>query len=970
MPASDASDDSFTASASSTNTLDDPHLHHHHHGRSGRDLLEHGEPSFDLEHVQTSTPLKGGRRPAGGEGGGGGPRSASARARGWTSSEDEEGSGSAGEGEALHASDTESVGGELRSLREGDIDRGEGHLSLNSAARRGGAGERLTRRSLLELSSGNNGASASAGGRASSSFLSASATPGATRAARGFAYAPSPSTGSSTLVEEDYTLQQQQKTVTLRGGGGGAEEVLFEERDEDGDAEEGAAHLPASDDDETSSSPDGRRRGQHRTSTPRHKSRIGDLASYVDAKMSAASFSASHTSSAPPPSATTRTTTPPRRSPSSRGRLAPPATPAAPGAYPPTPARPFPSSSSRRSPPSASATGQIHDAFSRLITGPDGALSHAAERRAGLASSQHLHPHHQQQRDQYGAGFVPTSSLPVERRRRDRDREREEDFDAPAHASPSSSKLEQALRQLREAQRSAGGEGLGGAGAGADRSAVEFAMRSFGGSAPAAHEGDEDEYEEEREKEEERLDPRRHHQQQPLRQSHPHSVRFASPPPPASAPSPPRSPSPPPPPPPPRQRSTTPPLPPLPPPILPESPEPQRVRPPAMGQRSGSSFMRRSQAAAAAAAEEAQAQSEEWEPSFTAAAQKDRSPRRARTSSATAGLGPAPPPPPPQPDSAPPLHSSSSSTARNASPALRDNDEDADLSLTLPHLVSQLSSAVKALSAASQSPPDPNSHHPAPQHPSSSSTSWPARTARLNPQGLPSPPREREDGLQRQLERRRKESDRRRRELEGEMEAVAARGSADGVGLDVTVGAQKTRQHLLEQLADTYTTEQELGFKVDDLRRSIEEMGVVVGGEVAAAVGETLKQDGRTRAKWLAWVVGTQLFLFLLFLRLANQHTSSLFPTLYHDPFSPPALFHLPPLLPLSSSSSGSITPGLSAETLAAFAPVARSVGGASVASRVWGAAVSGLARVLPFSSLSSGAAAHVRGGAWPVVPS
>ncbi|GAA5838773.1 hypothetical protein JCM11251_006734 [Rhodosporidiobolus azoricus] len=885
-----ASDSSFT-SHSSTNTHDREYPHPHL-----TNALD-AEPSFDLERVQTSTPRKGGGRGPGGRGGG--SIGASRRREGWTSEESDAGRESGEEGEALHASDTESVDFDVQHQTR---HRAEGNSYPSDGRLRRVAERKLTSRSLLELGGARGTFSPTVNG------LAEKARGGL---ANGAHYVPSPSTGSSTLVDEDYTLQQHQrtageKTITLRG---------VDEREEEGELEgEGTVRAPArEDEDESSSSPHRQRRRKSRA--------IGDLASYVDAKMSA-SFSSQHS-----PSAHSPTTTTPRRSPSSR-RTLPPATPAAPGAYPPTPARPL-SASSRRSPPSVTAAGQIHDAFSRLITGPNGALSHAQERRTGLSASQ------QQREQQYG--FVPTSSLPVERRssRRERDQDREDERDAD-EAGPS--KLEQALRQLREAQRAEG----------ADRSAVEFAMRSF--AAASAAELQVEEGEMGIEQEAERSNPllphaarrsfrrSRHEQQQ-------HSVRFASPPPPAPrSPSfsssrsasplpsssshrlpPPASPA--------RARSTTPDaLPPLPPPILPESPEPQRVRP-------SGSFLRRSSALIRAREEEEQAalaraelQQQPDEQHLQRPEKAAKSPKRTRTTSSSGETAPLAQAPPAQPVFAPSSAYTSASSSRHPPTLQIAKGDEADLSL--PHLVSQLSSAVKALTQQQTSP-----------SPASSPARLASSSARLNPQGLPSPPRENADGLRKEFERRRKESDRRRTELQAELEGVEARGSSDS----------KTRQALLEQLADTYSTEQELGFKVDELRRSIEEMGVVVGGEVAAAVGETLKQDGRTRAKWLAWVFGTQLLLFLLFLRLANQHTASLFPTLYHDPFSPPALFHLPPLSLRHSS-----------EALASLAPTP-SLADESVAIRLWSNGWRALLRTLPFSAASGPPAAR---SGWAVVPS
>ncbi|GAA6004223.1 hypothetical protein JCM10207_002490 [Rhodosporidiobolus poonsookiae] len=912
------------------------------------------DPSFASEHVLTSTPRKPTRSSA--------PRG---------SVEDDD--------DPLHASDTESI----------NLDNdAEGRTGYDGDTVRALSGGRLTQRSLLKLSAssqhtGSPFAGSSAGERTATGRLHDSLPLG--RVGRSDQYAPSPSTGSSTLVDrEDDTLQWHDKKRRVTLGAGGVSETTLrarldrselssrpmavrEEEDEDrAEEEERATVVPlerGASEDGSSSSP-----------RPPRRSRIGNLASYVDAKMSSASAAAA--------------STPPRRSPSSSARQKhglPPATPAAPGAYPPSarkPARSSPthpastfSSSSQLAPPTrASPSAQIHDAFSRLITGPDGALMHSAERRAAVASSGG------RQVDLAAAeryGFVPSGALPVERsyeRRGGRDRSAaaviEEGEQEQLERPPS--KLERALRQLSQAQRESAERAAHHAADGdeepfsaeddeddpvatahAQRSAIDFAMaRSF-----ALH--DAQEFEEQ----DAALRARKHvledalaeesfSDDQDLRQSARRrggelrsSVRFASPPAPSRSRS--RTPSPPPSRPPPlvHRRSTTPPssppLPPLPSPIFPESPEPARTAPTPSHQRRAS-FLRRSQSVDLRGQLRRDEQASfalpppaEYEYATTAAVDVSlaRSPRRQRTTSSPTSTPPRPPAASSSRSRTSPSHqalppSFSPPTSQRTPP----HADDPDSSLTLPHLVSQLSAAVAALA--------------------SSSPASPQRPSRLNAQGLPSSPRaEDEQALRRELERRRKESEGRRRALEGEMREIEKAGES----------GEDARAEMLNQLAETYEVEQELGFKVDELRRSIEGMGQLVGEQVAQVVGDTIRNDTRQRLTSFAWIIALQLLLFLVFLRLANLHSSTLFQSLYHDPFLPPSLFHLPAH---AFYPAASLDPHLSAETLAALSPFPPSTAPSTVtlvfsAAKAWAGRVLGLApaltaRAVPSSVLTS----------------
>ncbi|GJN92814.1 hypothetical protein Rhopal_005852-T1 [Rhodotorula paludigena] len=708
------------------------------------------DPSFDLEHVQTSTPHKGTRRHL------------------YTDEADEE--------DAMHASDTESL-----HLDEDDLERarrGAGTpLSTQTAA--------LTRRSLLRF----------AGEQDAALFASPSVSlqPGPGRLAqslrrdvRSELYAPSPSTGSSTLVDRDDDITRKgvlvhgEDDVTLRRTRLelSRHEGIVEETDED----QGTVLPPGGSDDGSSSSP-----------RPLRRARVGDLASYVDARMSAST-------------STQRT---PRRSPPS-ARYAP-TTPSAPGAFP---------SSTRKSPsfrslssslPAASASNppstsshQIQDAFKRLITGPDGALAHSAERRAALAAAATgPSPARNEPPTPHPAGyyaFVPSTTLPLERgttSRREKRHEQalhEEDdrLDTPSRAQAQPSKLDRALRHLAQAQHEAR----------AVDSASEVDLDEY--FRPGAMNGTLGDQAE-----------------GPAPDAH-----FAG--------------------------------------------------------RSAIDFaMARSfaheQGGPVGYAPRSSADEEDLSLSRTAARSPALSPAREGEPAIGRLLG---------------------SPVRQ--PKREQDEADRSAKETVQDLVSQLADAVQALTAAR----DAVSLAPA---------------ARLDERGLPLA---RADELRGELERRKKESEKRRTELQEEMHEIEAR---DGKESD-------RRAAMLDQLAETYEIEQELGFKVDELKRSIEGMGQLVGNQVAHAVGQTLQLDTQRRSRWLFIAFCAQLTIFLLFLRFANSRALALYDSTYYDPFHP-ALFHLlSSYSPRSSSPSflslaAPADPHLSLETLAAFAPYPPSTG-------------------------------------------
>ncbi|KAK4050976.1 hypothetical protein OIV83_003105 [Microbotryomycetes sp. JL201] len=280
-----------------------------------------------------------------------------------------------------------------------------------------------------------------------------------------FGRAPSPSTGSSTLVDDQYQgsrfkgphiLHEHERSKSrIPHARDGA--ILTEE---DGDI------TPVEEDGTSSSSP-----------RPLRARRTRDLTSYLESK--------SAIITTPPPAANLRRSLPTLQ------------TPHAPGAFPSVDQ----GRSLRRSVPEAiqtpgrahlatagtgSGTKQIQDAFHRFIHGPDGALAHSAEKRAALAAvlasaaksaSKRASPTSGAEPDTPHPvgyyGFTPTHSVPVEKARAQSQRpprtmadrrnasasseddvvQMRGDVSPSARARIHKSKLEKTLRHIRELQR-------------------------------------------------------------------------------------------------------------------------------------------------------------------------------------------------------------------------------------------------------------------------------------------------------------------------------------------------------------------------------------------------------------------------------------------------------------------------------------------------------------------------------------
>ncbi|ORY83594.1 hypothetical protein BCR35DRAFT_352048 [Leucosporidium creatinivorum] len=746
-------------------------------------------------------------------------------------------------------------------------------------------------------------------------------------------YTPSPSTGSSTLVDkDDHPSLSSLSTRTAKGKG--REDVTIRPSASRGvistlEEEE----VPHHDDDGSSSSP----------RPLRSKPRKGgvELSSYIN----------SHTSTPPPSS---RSSHPSRSSYNSN-----PSTPLAPGAYPPTARKPFPrrsppSSTTHDTPPPPAGTRQVHDAFQRYITGPSGALIHSAERRAAAAAAAMIVPPSAARRKDYDqqrepptphpAGyyaFEPSTSLPVERdqrrvreglpsseerRRREvtwredvagGEEEDEEEEEARAGDSPSNrpssrtaapSKLEKTLRHMSQLQRETEGrrrifeappppppnldeyfaptaeyeeEGrvepprarardYEGSYSSEDeesdevvprqagRSAIDFAMaRSF-----AVSSGEHSQEDAALAQEEERLPSR------------------VAPTPPVAAPSPPRSsrrspfrpPSPP--------SPTLPELPPLP------SPQSSPTKPRAT--------LRRSPAAHDPPRHPPQPQPQPSPPRappqpspprapLTTAISPPRTTRPRRPSFDTIPTSSTPPrrfvePPAPAgtplgvPSRAKSLSSSLQAprsdpmptprrraTSLSPSRSPRGSSSPQDLvhehDDSLPAIVADLASAVRALS----------------------STSTPGAGG-LRIDGLPVP----RGSLAGVLARRKKESEGRTKSLEEELRELEGRAG----------GQAAARDQVLSRLGQAQEVERDLSAKIDDLMRSIEQMGQAVGNQVANVVQDTLHDEARQRTSWFAIAFIIQLVIFLIFTRISNARNADLYQTIYYDPFSP-SLFHL-----------------------------------------------------------------------------
>ncbi|GAA6063260.1 hypothetical protein JCM10212_004994 [Sporobolomyces blumeae] len=848
------------------------------------------DPSFSSRHFATSTPRKTRRDGQTGAptGGGRGTR----------------------DGDDLRDSDTESIDLPDEDAIERGLERYE----------QGRHHARLTRTSLANHLSG-----ADLVQPYSTSLTPRAISVPRDRFVRGDLYAPSPSTGSSTLVDRDEDgtakAKAREAETTMRDRVRLVERTVKEEREPDDDQETvmAPASTRAEEDDEPSSSP-----------RPHRRTKVGDLSHYLDAKLAASA----------PPSST------PHRSPRNR-RVQVPQTPHAPGAFPSSARKPLdlgsygedtPTSGSQSSrtvqktPPSSSSAA-IHDAFARLITGPDGALSRSAERRAAMQSSStpasrrdferrvepetpHLTGWH---------SFVPTTSLPVDtevgavdgedvkptrletalRRAGRYAVEAPREHPSTVATQPVESEVENDSPQPSDFDEMHV----------AQRSAVEFAMaRSFAHDVPTDEATSSDDA----------LQPGPSRQPSTLRSS----VRFAEPAPPRSrTPSPPRQftqpfeqslrqPSPrsrqprsPP-----QGRSLSPDLPALPPLLAPASPEPTRSAAPTPSFRRSQSFTQR----------QSPLRERTSRPPTPPSPIRDTRHEDLRSPSPRRHDEPIDPPrsstpprrtvQPPNPDATPPRTSPSplarghrSTPPRSAEPTHEATESptrtraaeprvEHDLvesvsagdDSTLPDLVHQLAEAVRALAAA----------HTAP-----SSTVPPAAVS--NRDSKPTPTTVDDRKFIGELAQRKHDRAVKRQVLENELRRLEATGQDDA----------HRRAEMLKELTATYEHEHDLGYKVEELKKSIHDMGQLVGDQVAQAVTNSLHTETRKRTQWLAIAFCFQLGIFWVLLRLVGAQSTRLSQT-YYDPFDSHT-FHLPFDLASSSSPDSTLPP----ETIALFTP-------------------------------------------------
>ncbi|KAL8290595.1 hypothetical protein RQP46_002853 [Phenoliferia psychrophenolica] len=164
---------------------------------------------------------------------------------------------------------------------------------------------------------------------------------------------------------------------------------------------------------------------------------------------------------------------------------------------------------------------------------------------------------------------------------------------------------------------------------------------------------------------------------------------------------------------------------------------------------------------------------------------------------------------------------------------------------------------------------------------------------RLNGLGLSS-----DGGEESSLEKRRKESEKRMRALEKEREEIERQGES----------SKRKRGETEIQLAEARREERTLARHVDDLKRSVADMGDRISAQVSGAVQHTIQVESRKRTTWLAWALVLQVIFLYFVIRIANTRAHAAYEALYFDPFYP-ALFH--------PSSSLTLLP----ETLSLFPP-------------------------------------------------
>ncbi|KAM0751068.1 hypothetical protein T439DRAFT_380085 [Meredithblackwellia eburnea MCA 4105] len=135
------------------------------------------------------------------------------------------------------------------------------------------------------------------------------------------------------------------------------------------------------------------------------------------------------------------------------------------------------------------------------------------------------------------------------------------------------------------------------------------------------------------------------------------------------------------------------------------------------------------------------------------------------------------------------------------------------------------------------------------------------------------------EGPGERVRRLKKESEGRMELLKGEMRELEEEGR----------GVLSTRDSVESQLYSAKKEERTLAIRVEELRRSMEEIAERVGGQVSSIVQETLDADARKRSNRFLWFVVIQVILLWIMIRFANIRAQSAF---YDDPFYPSLFQH------------------------------------------------------------------------------
>ncbi|SGY19047.1 BQ5605_C014g07546 [Microbotryum silenes-dioicae] len=124
---------------------------------------------------------------------------------------------------------------------------------------------------------------------------------------------------------------------------------------------------------------------------------------------------------------------------------------------------------------------------------------------------------------------------------------------------------------------------------------------------------------------------------------------------------------------------------------------------------------------------------------------------------------------------------------------------------------------------------------------------------------------------------------------------------------------EATIQTLLQRLDEAETIDESLLSRMDALRSTLDTLGRDLGAQVSLAVQTKLEEEASQRGNWLMWGVACQFVLIWVVMCLANYRASRLYDSSFIDPFTHPALYYISP---------STTTHHISEETLALFSPV------------------------------------------------